>query len=152
MGKKIISNRRNTICGVYITKRMTIFISNVLNKYFNIYFLLLIYWQELIFFNNIANILTMINIDEYYKSDNDICIKIASNFKLQRKSRKITQKAMSDLSGVSYASIRRFEETGEISFSSLVKLAKALELEHELEKLFTQKYYTSIQEVIDEQL
>lgn len=94
----------------------------------------------------------MIDIDNYYKSEKDICKNIALNYKRQRKARKINQRELSDLSGVTYASIRRFEETGEIAFLSLVKLAKALELESELENLFTQRYYTSIQEVINEQL
>ena len=46
-------------------------------------------------------------------------------FKKRRKEQKISQKALAAKSGVAYASIRRFESMGEISFSSLLKLAQA---------------------------
>jgi transcriptional regulator with XRE-family HTH domain len=43
-----------------------------------------------------------------------------------RKQLKITQKSLAKKSGVSYASIRRFESMGEISLSSLLKIALTL--------------------------
>lgn len=54
-------------------------------------------------------------------------------------------------SDVSFGSIKRFERTGEISLSSLVKIAFALGLENDFDYLFSKKGYSSIQEVIDEQ-
>jgi predicted transcriptional regulator len=44
-------------------------------------------------------------------------------FKSRRKEAKISQTELSKRSGVSFASIRRFEKIGEISLSSLVKIA-----------------------------
>ena len=63
----------------------------------------------------------------------------------------VSQQRLSELSGVSYASIRRFEKTGDISLASLVKLALALQLYDDLDNLFKiRKEYKSIEEVISE--
>ena len=67
-----------------------------------------------------------------------------------RRRRKVSQQKLSDMSGVSYGSIKRFETTGQISLLSLTKLAMALELADELRDLFTQVPYRNIQEVINE--
>ncbi len=78
-------------------------------------------------------------------------LEIARRFSLLRKNKKISQKRLSELSGVSYASIRRFEKTGDISLSSLVKLALALQLYNDLDNLFKQrKEYRSIEDVIND--
>ena len=47
-------------------------------------------------------------------------LEISQRFKTIRKNRKFSQQRLSELSGVSYASIRRFEKTGDISLASLV--------------------------------
>ena len=57
----------------------------------------------------------------------------------KRKDMKISQKKLSDISGVSYGSIKRFELTGEISLRSLLKIASALDSLEDFEKLFTLK-------------
>jgi transcriptional regulator with XRE-family HTH domain len=67
-----------------------------------------------------------------------------------RKRRSISQERLAAMSGVSYASIKRFESTGQISLVSLTKLAMALNLDDELRELFTQVSYQSIEEVIRE--
>ncbi len=78
-------------------------------------------------------------------------LEISQRFKTIRKNRKVSQQRLSELSGVSYASIRRFEKTGDISLASLVKLALALQLYDDLDNLFkVQKEYKSIEEVISE--
>ena len=48
------------------------------------------------------------------------------------------------------ASLKRFEQTGEISFVSLVKIAVVLDETEVLDQLFLAREYSSIQEVIDE--
>lgn len=81
----------------------------------------------------------------YYEKQQEI----AKRFVVIRKSRKVSQQRLSELSGVSYASIRRFEKTGDISLASLVKLALALQLYEDLDNLFsTQDVYRSIEDVI----
>ena len=79
-------------------------------------------------------------------------LEIAKRFVAIRKSRKISQQRLSAISDVSYASIRRFEKTGDISLSSLVKLALALQLYDDIDNLFKSKQtYTSIEEIINDQ-
>ena len=79
-------------------------------------------------------------------------LEIAKRFIAIRKARKVSQQRLSELSGVSYGSIRRFEKTGDISLSSLVKIALALQLYDDLDNLFRlNKEYKSIEDVINEQ-
>ena len=75
---------------------------------------------------------------------------IAKKEKAMRKKKKITQMELSTRSGVSLASLKRFEQTGEISLVSLLKIAVVLEDVEAFDALFTRKEYSSIQEVIDE--
>lgn len=65
-----------------------------------------------------------------------------------RKRRKISQKELAARSGVSLGSLKRFEQSGEISLQSFTKLAIALEVEEELESLFSEVPFSSIEEVI----
>lgn len=91
---------------------------------------------------------TALQLVTYY----EIQEQIAKRFVTIRKKYKVSQQRLSTLSGVSYASIRRFEKTGEISLQSLVKISTALRLYDDLDNLFKrEKIYTSIQEVIDDQ-
>ncbi len=76
---------------------------------------------------------------------------IAGNLVRLRKRKKITQKELATRSGVSLGSLKRFEQSGEISLQSLTKLAMALGVEGELEKLFENVPFASIEEVINEQ-
>ena len=46
--------------------------------------------------------------------------------------------------------MKRFESSGEISLISLTKIAVALELEEELERLFEDAPYLSIEEIMNE--
>ena len=91
----------------------------------------------------------MINL--YQKTWNEIDNAIANRMVKLRKRRKITQKALAAKSGVSLGSIKRIEQSGEISLQSLTKLAIALEVEGELDTLFDSVPFQSIEEVINEQ-
>ena len=53
--------------------------------------------------------------------------KLVNNFIKRRKEYGLSQKELAIKSGVSYASIRRFESTGEISFSSLLRLIECID-------------------------
>lgn len=78
-------------------------------------------------------------------------MEIAKRFTSIRKSKKVSQKRLSELSGVSYGSIRRFEKSGEISLASLLKLSIALRLYDDIDNLFNhKKEYQSIEDVINE--
>ena len=84
------------------------------------------------------------------KFPKEIAKDIATQEKEKRKLRKLTQEELSDRAGISLASLRRFEQTGEISFVSLIKIADILGEKDAFTKLFTSREYGSIQEVIDE--
>ena len=68
----------------------------------------------------------------------------------RRKSLKFSQVGLAQRSGVSFGSIKRFEKTGEISLTSLIKIAIVLESEEDFNNLFSRKSYQSLEEVINE--
>ena len=91
----------------------------------------------------------MINL--YQKTWTEINNEIARKIVRLRKRKKITQKQLAIRSGVSLGSLKRFEQSGEISLQSLTKIAIALDVEEELENLFDNVPFASIEEVINEQ-
>ncbi len=86
------------------------------------------------------------------KTPNEIAKELVEKIKQQRKRLKISQIQLAAKSGVSLGSIKRFESKYEISLNSFIKILIALNLERDLENLFTQKDYSSIDEVINGQL
>lgn len=88
--------------------------------------------------------------DFIWDTPTDITLKIARRIKNIRKRRKITQQQLAARSNVSYASLKKFEQTGQISLISLVKIAMELDLTDELNNLFTTPVYKSIDEVIND--
>lgn len=76
---------------------------------------------------------------------------ISNRIRMIRRRRKISQQKLSELSGVSLGSVKRFESTGEISLLSLVKIAIALDIEGDLENLFAEIPPQSIEEIINGQ-
>ena len=91
----------------------------------------------------------MINL--YQKTWTEINNNIAQKIVRLRKRKKITQKQLAARSGVSLGSLKRFEQSGEISLQSLTKIAIALDVENELEDLFNNVPFASIEEVINDQ-
>ena len=91
----------------------------------------------------------MINL--YQKTWTEINNDIAQKIVRLRKRKKITQKQLAARSGVSLGSLKRFEQSGEISLQSLTKIAIALDVENELEDLFDNVPFASIEEEINEQ-
>ena len=88
----------------------------------------------------------MINL--YQKAWNEINNGIAERIVQLRKRRKITQKEIARRSGVSLGSVKRFEQSGEISLQSLTKIAIALGVDGELDTLFSEVPFASIEEVM----
>ena len=64
--------------------------------------------------------------------------------KAARKAKKLTQKRLAERTGVSYGSIRRFEQTGEISLLALVKIANVLDCLEDFNELFKKPPITDI--------
>ena len=82
------------------------------------------------------------------ETTDDINRALAKRLQNIRKRRKITQKQLAERSNVSYATLRKFEKTGEISLRSLTKIVTELGLVNEIKELFTQPVYLTIDEVI----
>ena len=91
----------------------------------------------------------MINLSQ--KTYNEINTELAKRMVKLRKRKKISQKELAAKSAVSLGSVKRFEQSGEISLQSFTKLAIALGVEGELEALFTEVPFNSIEEVLNEQ-
>ena len=89
--------------------------------------------------------------NEYvWETAEEINLQLATRISGIRKRRGITQERMSDLSGVSFGSVKRFERTGQISLLSLTRIATALGCADEIKHLFGDVPYQSIDEVIHE--
>lgn len=87
----------------------------------------------------------------YQRTWIEINMDIAGRMGKIRKRKKLTQKALAAKAGVSLGSLKRFEQSGEISLQSLTKLAIALEVEEELDGLFSQVPFGSIEEILNGQ-
>ena len=77
---------------------------------------------------------------------------IAKNVRARRKASRLSLKQLSEMSGVSYGSMKRFESSGEISLVSLLKISVVLDCTDEFEGLFASAHPKTIQEIIDGQL
>lgn len=60
------------------------------------------------------------------KTPKEIMILLSKNSIALRKQEKMSQKELSERSGVAYASIRKFESTGIIALESFLKICEAL--------------------------
>jgi transcriptional regulator with XRE-family HTH domain len=78
---------------------------------------------------------------------------LAKKFRNLRLISNLTQLSLSEKSGVSYGSLKKFEHTGEISLESLLKLALALGRLDDFNQIFAEKTYErilSLDELIDD--
>ncbi len=73
---------------------------------------------------------------------------LASRIRQRRLEKNLTQGELASRSGVSLASYRRFESTGEISLKNLILVAKTLNIADDFSALFNQVAYRSIDEVV----
>lgn len=73
--------------------------------------------------------------------------KVADRTKQARLNLNLTQKALATLADVSFSSYRRFENTGEIAFASLVKIAIVLDVADDFGRLFIRQQIHSIEEL-----
>ena len=87
----------------------------------------------------------MINLTQ--KTYNEINKELADRVAGLRKRKKLSQQELAGKAGVSFGSVKRFEQTGEISLKSLTKIAIALDVM----ELFCRVPFSSIEEVINGQ-
>jgi transcriptional regulator with XRE-family HTH domain len=79
----------------------------------------------------------------------DIKRNLTRRVRARRKEAKISQIELAERSGVSLGSIKRFENLGEISLASLLRIAVVLGYEVDFDKLFERKNYQSLDEIIN---
>ena len=72
---------------------------------------------------------------------------MVNRFKARRKEMKLSQVELANKSDVSYASIKRFEQSGEISLESLMKLAMAMNMLTDFDMLFKNSKVSSIKDL-----
>jgi transcriptional regulator with XRE-family HTH domain len=86
------------------------------------------------------------------KTPMDVMQEIKTRFKQQRKRLGYTQQELSIRSDVSLGSLKRFEQSGQISFESLLKIALVLDCLKDFEKLCREKEEIpkNIEDILDE--
>ena len=91
----------------------------------------------------------LIDISTFVKVDTieSITCNLVNRFKQRRKELKLSQKELAKRTDVSYGSIRRFEQKGDISLSSLIKLANTLGTLNEFNDLFNNPLVTSLKDL-----
>jgi transcriptional regulator with XRE-family HTH domain len=67
---------------------------------------------------------------------NSMKASLKDRFRLRRKELKLSQQNLAKRSGISYGSIRRFESSGEVSLTSLLRMSQAMGLIDEFDPLF----------------
>ena len=79
----------------------------------------------------------------------DINMRLTQRIRTRRKEAKISQTELALRSGVSLGSVKRFENSGEISLKSLLRIAVILGYETDFDKLFERKNYQTLDEIIN---
>lgn len=74
----------------------------------------------------------MENTLDFLETTEEKMLSIAQTIRKIRKAKKISQEKLALMSNVSFGSIKRFEQTGEISLYSLVKITNCLKINIEL--------------------
>lgn len=80
-------------------------------------------------------------------TEQSVVSSLVERFKLRRKELKYSQIQLSKRAGVSYGSIKRFEQKGDISLSSLLKLANAMNTLSEFNFLFNTPIYNNLKDL-----
>lgn len=80
----------------------------------------------------------------------DIAKQLATRVKTRRLELNLTQEGLASRAGVKFATYRRFEQTGEISLRGLLQIGFALNCLDDFNALFTQKQYTTLDDVLNE--
>lgn len=74
-----------------------------------------------------------------FKQPNDVKMELAQKIKRIRKSKGYTQQELAKRTQVSYGSIKRFEQSGEISLIHLLEIANILDVLADFDLLFNKK-------------
>ena len=77
----------------------------------------------------------------------DIITEYAARIKQRRLEKNLSRNKLAELSGVSAATLRKFEDEGKISLESFIAIAVSLGYSEELLKLMETPRYTTIEEL-----
>ncbi len=75
--------------------------------------------------------------DFIWETPSEMALNLAKRVKKIRKRKKITQVHLAQRCNVSYGALKKFEQTGEISLVSLIKIAMELNVSDEIKNLFS---------------
>ena len=92
------------------------------------------------------NILAVIS-----ESPTELSMAIATRVRTRRLELNLTQEGFAAKAGLKYATYRRFEQTGEISFKGLLQIGFALNALADFDELFSRKQYQTLDDVLNEQ-
>ncbi len=88
----------------------------------------------------------MISLD--FKTQPELSAQLVQRVRDIRKTHGLSQVRLAEKSGVSLGSLKRFEQAGEVSLTSFIKICMALGRGGDIDRLLSAKEYASIQEVI----
>jgi transcriptional regulator with XRE-family HTH domain len=80
-------------------------------------------------------------------TEQSVTAELIERFKKRRKEYGLTQKELSNRSGVSYGSIRRFESNGDISLNSLLKISSVIGCLEDFNELFKNEIIKNLKDV-----
>jgi transcriptional regulator with XRE-family HTH domain len=83
-----------------------------------------------------------------FMSPSNVMFHVAERAKARRLTQNLSRKTLADKSGVTEASIKRFESTGEVSFVSLLKISNVLGCMEYFKEAFAPNEIVSLEEVI----
>lgn len=81
-------------------------------------------------------------------SASDIQKSLSADCRARRLEKNMSQKRLSQISGVPLATLQRFEHTGEISLSSFLKIGRALGYAQELLEVMSKPKYESLDDMV----
>ncbi len=82
-------------------------------------------------------------------SPDEIVKAISGRARALRLAADLTQRALAERAAVSLSSLKRFEQTGQVAFASLVRIAFALNAEQGLDALFASPDPRAIDDVLE---
>ena len=81
----------------------------------------------------------------------ELSVAIAARVRTRRLELNLTQEGFAAKAGLKFATYRRFEQTGEISFKGLLQIGFALNALSDFDELFVRKQYQTLDDVLNEQ-
>jgi len=78
----------------------------------------------------------------------EVALELASRLKMRRLAQNLTQAGLSRRSGVPLGTLKKFERSGQISLTSFIRLAIALQDERALENLLREPEFKTLDDVL----